>query len=61
MEDDELENDLSNVLCAADALMAVFGLWRSNEIANGIANENTTETMDAYDELRKDEDDSHSL
>lgn len=32
MKDDELEFDASNVFCAADAFMAVFGLRRSNEI-----------------------------
>lgn len=32
MEDDELETDVSNVFCAADAFMEIFGLRRANEI-----------------------------
>ena len=37
MEDDELEIDVSNVFCVADAFMAVFGLRRSNDITNEIS------------------------
>ena len=29
-----MEDDVSNVFCAADAFMAIFGLRRSNEITN---------------------------
>lgn len=54
MEDDELEIDVSNVFCVADALMAVFGLRRSNEIANEITNE-TTETMEPLASEEQDE------
>ena len=54
MKDDELEIDASNVFCVADAFMAVFGLRRSNEIANGITNE-TTETMEPLASEEQDE------
>ena len=50
MEDDELEIGVSNVFCAADAFMAIFGLRRSN----GIANE-TTETMEPLASEEQDE------
>ena len=46
MEDDELEIDASNVFCAADAFMAIFGLRRSNE---------TTETMEPLASEEQDE------
>lgn len=54
MKDDELEFDASNVFCAADAFMAIFGLRRSNEIANGITNE-ITETMEPLASEEQDE------
>ena len=54
MGDDELEFDVSNVFCAADTFMAIFGLRRSNEIANGITNE-TTETMEPLASEEQDE------
>ena len=50
MEDDELEIDLSNVFCVADAFMAIFGLRRSNEIANEIS-----ETMEPLASEEQDE------
>lgn len=50
MEDDELEIDASNVFCAADAFMAIFGLRRSNEIANEIS-----ETMEPLASEEQDE------
>ena len=50
MEDDELEIDVSNVFCVADAFMAIFGLRRSN----GIENE-TTETMEPLASEEQDE------
>ena len=46
MEDD----DVSNVFCAADAFMAVFGLRRGNEIANEIS-----ETMEPLASEEQDE------
>ena len=54
MEDDELEIDASNVFCAADAFMAIFGLRRSNEITNGITNE-ITKTMEPLASEEQDE------
>ena len=50
MEDDESETDVSNVFCAADAFMAIFGLRRSNEIANEIS-----ETMEPLASEEQDE------
>lgn len=50
MEDD----DVSNVFCAADAFMAVFGLRRCYEIANEITNE-ATETMEPLASGEQDE------
>ena len=47
MEDDD---DVSNVFCAADAFMAIFGLRRSNEIANEIS-----ETMEPLASEEQDE------
>ena len=44
MEDNELEIDASNVFCAADAFMAVFGLRRSNDITGKV-----TETVEPLD------------
>lgn len=57
MEDDELEIDVSNVFCAADAFMAIFGLRRSNEIASGITNEITNETTKTMEPLASEEQD----
>ena len=51
MEDDD---DVSNVFCAADAFMAIFGLRRSNEITNGITNE-ISETMEPLASEEQDE------
>ena len=45
-----MEDDASNVFCAADAFMAIFGLRRSNEIAN-----ETTETMESLASEEQDE------
>ena len=50
MEDDELEIDVSNVFCVADAFMAVFGLRRGNEITN-----ETTETREPLASEEQDE------
>ena len=50
MEDDELEIDASNVFCAADAFMAVFGLRRSNGITSKIS-----ETMEPLASEEQDE------
>ena len=50
MEDD----DVSNVFCAADAFMAIFGLRRSNGIANETTNE-ITETMEPLASEEQDE------
>ena len=50
MEDDELEIDVSEVFCAADAFMAIFGLRRCNEITN-----ETTETMEPLASEEQDE------
>ena len=50
MEDDELQSDVSNVFCAADAFMAIFGLRRGN----GITDE-TTETMEPLAPEEQDE------
>ena len=45
-----MEDDVSNVFCAADAFMAIFGLRRSNEIANEIS-----ETMEPLASEEQDE------
>ena len=50
MKDDELEIDASNVYCVADAFMAIFGLRRSNDIANEIS-----ETMEPLASEEQDE------
>ena len=54
MEDDGLEIDVSNVFCAADAFMAIFGLRRSDKIANEITNE-ITQTMESLASEEQDE------
>ena len=54
MKDDGLEIDASNVYCVADAFMAIFGLRRSNGIANEIPNE-ITETMEPLASEEQDE------
>lgn len=50
MEEDEIEFDASNVFCAADAFMAIFGLRR----CDGITNE-TIETMEPLASEEQDE------
>lgn len=54
MEDEELEIDVSNVFCAADAFMTIFGLRRCNGITNEITNE-ITKTMEPLASEEQDE------
>ena len=57
LEDSEKSVDEAPIVShygAADAFMAIFGLRRSNEIANGITNE-TTETMEVLASEEQDE------
>ena len=53
MEDD----DVSNVFCAADTFMAIFGLRRCNEITNEIANGITNEISETMEPLALEEQD----
>ena len=58
MEDDELEIDASNVFCAADAFMAVFGLRRGNDITSKITSK-VTETVEPL--ASEDQDEGHEF
>ena len=52
-----MEDDVSNVFCAADAFMAIFGLRRSNGIANEITNEIPNEITETMEPLASEEQD----
>ena len=57
MEDDELEIDVSNVFCAADAFMAIFGLHRRDGITNEITKEIPNEITETMEPLASEEQD----